>query len=208
MCAPTQSKTSGDPAYVGSGAGKGYTINVGWNNGVHPCVGYGDEEYFACFQRVLLPVARAFAPDVVLISAGFDSAAGDECGYAVTPQGYAQLTHMLQADSLPSAQGRVVCVLEGGYNLPAVAYGLEACLCALLRPEAEWSAKKTSSSQGVGESASPLAVQDMQARIDPCIRRSACNLRLCRPPSTRSGRTGGYLMHNFLIFFQLNECFK
>lgn len=130
MCAPTETKMSGAPEYVGDGDGAGFNINVGWNNGVIPCEGYGDAEYAACWQRLLLPVAREFEPDVVIVSAGFDSGAGDETGYGVTPLGYSYLTQELL--KLPSVRGRVVVVLEGGYNVPAVARGMEACVASLL----------------------------------------------------------------------------
>lgn len=60
------------PETVGSGAGAGYTVNVGWNQ--HRM---GDAEYLATWNHVLMPIARAFAPDLVLVSAGYDAARGD-----------------------------------------------------------------------------------------------------------------------------------
>jgi histone deacetylase 6 len=112
---------------VGSGAGKGFTVNVAWGPGA---VGdlVGDAEYVHAFDALLLPLARAFDPQLVLVSAGFDSAAGDEMGYGVTPAGYCSLTQRL----MTLAGGKVVCVLEGGYNVVAVARGLHACTAALL----------------------------------------------------------------------------
>ena len=53
---------------------------------------YGDAEYALMANRLLIPIAKAFKPELILISAGFDSAAGDECGFEVTPAGYAYLT--------------------------------------------------------------------------------------------------------------------
>jgi len=112
---------------VGSGAGRGFTVNVAWGPGA---VGdaVGDAEYAHAFDVLLLPIARAFDPQLVLVSAGFDSAAGDEMGFSLTPSGYAALTKRLRT----LAGGRVVVVLEGGYNVPAVARGLHACTAALL----------------------------------------------------------------------------
>ena len=108
---------------VGGGAGRGFTVNVPLP------AGCGDAEYFAAFDRVLLPVAREFAPDLVLVSAGYDAADGDLLGsMRITPDGYARLTQRL----LGLAGGRVVLALEGGYNLDAIARSAEASLRALL----------------------------------------------------------------------------
>ena len=89
----------------------------------------GDAEHLAAFDRVLLPIARLFAPDFVLVSAGFDAAEGDPLGdMRVTPAGYARLTARLQS----LAGGRVALALEGGYNLEAIAASAAACLRTLL----------------------------------------------------------------------------
>jgi len=88
-----------------------------------------DAEYLAAFDRVLLPIARAFAPDLVLVSAGFDAAEGDLLGgMGITPAGYAAMTSRL-ADL---AGGKVVLALEGGYNLEAISASAAACLRVLL----------------------------------------------------------------------------
>jgi histone deacetylase 4/5 len=73
----------GSPESVGKGSGAGYTVNVGWNGS-----GMGDAEYAAVWKYVLMPIARAFNPDLIIVSAGFDAAAGDPLGGChVTPQG-------------------------------------------------------------------------------------------------------------------------
>ena len=59
---------------VGRDRGRGRTVNVAWPAGM------GDAEYLAAFDRVLLPIARAFEPEAVLVSCGFDAAAGDLLG--------------------------------------------------------------------------------------------------------------------------------
>ncbi|KAK2371149.1 histone deacetylase [Trifolium repens] len=69
---------------IGKGAGAGYNINVPWENG-----GCGDADYFAVWDHILLPVAKEFNPDIILVSAGFDAAAGDPLGgCCVTPFGF------------------------------------------------------------------------------------------------------------------------
>jgi histone deacetylase 6 len=108
---------------VGRGAGRGRTVNVGWPAGM------GDAEYLAAFDRVLLPIARAFDPQLVLVSCGFDAAVGDPLGgMRLSGEGYAAMTERL----LPLAGGRVVLALEGGYNLDAIGAAAAACTRVLL----------------------------------------------------------------------------
>jgi len=97
---------------------------------VHPCYGYGDAEYIEMFDTIIKPLATEFKPDITIVAAGFDSGAGDECGYLITPDGYAYLTNELM--ELKSTFGKTVIVLEGGYNIPAISMGMEACIGALL----------------------------------------------------------------------------
>ena len=95
----------GGPTHVGGGnGGAGYTVNVGWS-----CKGMGDDEYVAVWERVLLPIAHEFRPDLILVSAGFDAALGDMGECNVTPEGFGRLTRSLMV------LGKVVCALEGGY---------------------------------------------------------------------------------------------
>lgn len=96
----------------GSGPGLGRNINIGWHD-----QGMGDGEYMAAFQKIVMPIAKEFNPDLVIISAGFDAADGDELGGCfVSPTCYAHMTHMLMS----LADGKVAVCLEGGYNLKAI----------------------------------------------------------------------------------------
>ncbi|KAJ2797477.1 Histone deacetylase hda1, partial [Coemansia helicoidea] len=118
------SSSDGDMDMVGQGPGRGYNINVPWASG-----GVGDGDYMYAFKKLLLPVARSFAPDLVVVAAGFDAAVCDPIGECnVTPQGYACMTSMLKT----IADGKVVLALEGGYNLDAIANSALACTKALL----------------------------------------------------------------------------
>jgi histone deacetylase 6 len=102
----------GGPENCGIGAGLGRNINIGWQR-----QGMGDGEYIAAFQRIVMPIAQEFDPDLVVISAGFDAAAGDELGGCfVSPECYSHMTHMLMG----LAAGKVAVCLEGGYNLSAI----------------------------------------------------------------------------------------
>ena len=108
----------------GAGPGLGYNVNIPWPHG-----GVGDGAYLAAFERIVMPIARAFKPQAVLVSAGFDAAAGDPLGgCCVSPHGYACMTNMLRG----LAGGRLVVALEGGYNLRSIATSMEAVLRVLL----------------------------------------------------------------------------
>ncbi|KAH3901266.1 probable Histone deacetylase HDA1 [Saccharomycodes ludwigii] len=93
--------------------GEGFNCNIPW-----PCGGIGDAEYIYAFQRIIMPMAQEFQPDFVIISSGFDAADGDTIGQCnVTPSCYGQMTHMLKS----LANGKLCVILEGGYNLDAIA---------------------------------------------------------------------------------------
>ncbi|TFK54417.1 histone deacetylase complex protein [Heliocybe sulcata] len=96
----------------GEREGVGYSVNIPW-----PEKGMGDADYLYAFYHIVMPIAREFAPELVIISAGFDAADGDELGEChVSPAGYAHMTHMLSS----LAGGKLVVALEGGYNLDAI----------------------------------------------------------------------------------------
>ena len=121
---------TGGPVECGAGAGLGFNVNVAWAGGLEPRP-MGDAEYLAAFRSVVMPVARAFDPDVVLVSAGFDAAAGHPHpigGYLVSTACFAYLTRQLRQ----LANGRVVLALEGGFNLDVLAEASEQCVRALL----------------------------------------------------------------------------
>ncbi|KAG5438180.1 hypothetical protein PCANB_003031 [Pneumocystis canis] len=104
--------TYGNYDKVGTGKGRGKTVNIPWS-----CKGMGDSDYIYAFQKVVLPIAYEYNPNMVIISSGFDAAMGDEIGECfVTPVGYAHMTHMLMG----LAEGKLVTVLEGGYNLDSI----------------------------------------------------------------------------------------
>lgn len=105
---------SGAAKDVGKGAGKHFTVNVGWR-GERADPAMGDSDYFAAFRTVVLPIATEFAPDLIVIAAGFDAcdALADRQrigGYRVSALGYAHMTQMLMG----VANGKVVLALEGG----------------------------------------------------------------------------------------------
>ncbi|CAI0473837.1 unnamed protein product [Linum tenue] len=120
-----------DNKSVGSKGAEGYCVNIPWS-----CGGVGDNDYIFAFQHVVLPIATEFAPDFTIISAGFDAARGDPLGHCdVTPVGYAQMTDMLSNIS----GGKLLVILEGGYNLRSISSSATAVIKVLLgeNPSAE-----------------------------------------------------------------------
>lgn len=84
--------------------------------------GCGDGDFAAIYQRLLAPVVRAFKPELILVSAGFDIHAADPLGgMKVTPTGFAGLTRLILDIARQTCAGRVVFCLEGGYDADALA---------------------------------------------------------------------------------------
>jgi acetoin utilization deacetylase AcuC-like enzyme len=117
---------TGSPQETGSGRGVGTTLNVPLP------VGASDAQILEAFESKLVPAARAFRPDFILISAGFDAMRNDLLGkFDVTPQGFAAITKVVVRLAEESAQGRIVSVLEGGYRLDGLAASVLAHVRAL-----------------------------------------------------------------------------
>ncbi|KAJ9174078.1 hypothetical protein P3X46_017148 [Hevea brasiliensis] len=115
---------------IGTEGAAGYCVNIPWSRG-----GVGDNDYIFAFQHVVLPIAAEFAPDFTIISAGFDAARGDPLGCCdVTPAGYAQMTHMLYT----ICRGKLLVILEGGYNLRSISSSATAVIKVLLGESSEF----------------------------------------------------------------------
>ncbi|HEY3324491.1 MAG TPA: SUMF1/EgtB/PvdO family nonheme iron enzyme [Planctomycetota bacterium] len=118
---------SGSADETGAGKGKGFKINVPLPRGS------GDKEYIEAFETKLKPAALAFKPDFVLISAGFDAHERDPLGgMKVTAEGYAELTRIVRKIAGECCSGRIISVLEGGYDLQGLADSVEAHIRALM----------------------------------------------------------------------------
>ncbi len=114
---------------TGSGTGRGTTINCPLP------AGSGREEIFAAFEEKLLPAAEKFRPELVLISAGFDSRLGDPLGqFQLADEDFAGLTKMVRGIADRHGAGRVVSMLEGGYSLTGLARAVTAHVAALISP--------------------------------------------------------------------------
>lgn len=117
---------SGGLREVGEGDGEGYTVNV-------PLTGGQDDlAYARIFNELLVPVARQYQPECILVSAGYDTCGGDPLGtMAVTPAGFAYMTGVLVELADELCQGRLVVALEGGYSFEGLKSGVLATLAEL-----------------------------------------------------------------------------
>ncbi|MEM1354969.1 MAG: histone deacetylase [Planctomycetota bacterium] len=117
---------TGYESETGQGAGEGMTLNV-------PLMpGADDEKYHQAMTERVVPALDRFAPELLLVSAGFDAAAADPLGHmAVSAAGFGQMGRQLVSVADRHCEGRLVGMLEGGYDLTALAQGVAAYLEAL-----------------------------------------------------------------------------
>ncbi len=111
----------------GTGAGEGFTLNLPL------ATDSGDEDYLKVLEEEGLPAVRAFAPQFVLVSAGFDAHRFDRMSMLkLTRKGYGRMGRLVIDLAREFAGGRLVYVLEGGYNLTALANCVEQQVRLLL----------------------------------------------------------------------------
>ena len=117
---------TGDVTEVGEGLGVGRTINIPLR------AGHGDAEYDAIYGTLIARILECFRPELILVSAGFDIAATDPLGgMAVTADGFVRIAAHLVNTADMVCGGRLVAVLEGGYNPEGLEDGVLACLEAM-----------------------------------------------------------------------------
>jgi acetoin utilization deacetylase AcuC-like enzyme len=108
---------------VGVGAGAGFTVNCGLPGGAT------DADYDAIFHGLFLPIAEAFRPQLILVSAGFDAHRDDPIGgMLLSERCFAAMCSALQALADSVCSGRLVLLLEGGYSLPGLSQSVHACI--------------------------------------------------------------------------------
>ncbi len=118
---------------TGTGDGEGFTINIP----VPP--GTGHDTYRGIFERIIIPAGKGFKPDVVIISAGQDSHAGDLLTDLELCSGsYHMMTRMI----LEEISSQAIAVLEGGYNLDNLVKANYAIVCALRGEESPFQVEK------------------------------------------------------------------
>jgi len=137
---------------VGHGDGMGLTVNVP----LRP--GYGDSDFFKIFKQILYPIASAFKPELIFVSAGFDTYVDDPLGgMEVTPQGYAAMTRLIMDLAKAYASERLAFTLEGGYHLA----GLRESVRAVLKELAGDSILKPATLEELEKGATPPVVEDV-----------------------------------------------
>jgi acetoin utilization deacetylase AcuC-like enzyme len=122
------------PFYPGTGSidetgvrdGEGFTVNV-------PLLaGWGDDEYQTVFEDVLAPIAKRYEPQLMMVSAGYDAHWADNlASMQLSVSGFARLVEIIKTLAEMLCQGRMVFVLEGGYNLEALSLSIAATLDVL-----------------------------------------------------------------------------
>jgi acetoin utilization deacetylase AcuC-like enzyme len=123
---------TGDADEIGDGAGQGFTVNVPL------AASSGDAVYARAFERVVLPVVESCAPDLVLVSAGFDASARDPLAQMeLSANAFGWMARELARLAAGSAGGKMALVLEGGYDLVALESGLVRAIDGMLADRAD-----------------------------------------------------------------------
>ncbi|MGQ9661352.1 MAG: histone deacetylase family protein [Kiritimatiellia bacterium] len=103
---------TGRAGEIGGGPGKGFTLNCPF------AAGSGRKELLDALREKLMPAMRSFRPQFVFISAGFDTLSTDPIGgFTLAPEDFAEVTDVVLGIAAQHASGRLVSVLEGGYDL-------------------------------------------------------------------------------------------
>lgn len=114
---------------TGEGDGRGFTLNIPLQAGAN------DETFMAKLHQQVIPALKRYAPDLILISSGFDAHTDDPLGALdLTDDGYRKMTEAMTQVAGELTQGRLLSFLEGGYDLPALGRSARAHVEALLRP--------------------------------------------------------------------------
>jgi acetoin utilization deacetylase AcuC-like enzyme len=117
---------------TGEGEGRGFTLNVPLSSGG------GDDVYRSAFERAIVPVAMEYAPDLVLVSAGFDASIRDPLAQMrLGSSAFGWMGKALRSVADATAQGRIALILEGGYDLVGLESGLAAAIGGVVGAEAE-----------------------------------------------------------------------
>lgn len=118
---------TGDFGEEGEGRGLGTTLNIPMP------AGCGDAEYVGIVERLVVPAAMGFAPDLIVVSCGFDAHRDDPlASMDVSVAGFRAMARILRSLADTLCEGRIVHVLEGGYALSGVREGTTAVMESLL----------------------------------------------------------------------------
>lgn len=118
---------TGHPRTVGTGPGAGYTMNIPVGAGA------GDGEYLDAFESRVVPALDSFKPEFILISAGFDAHGDDPlAGAMLSTETFGKMTEHIKKAADRHCNGRIVSLLEGGYDLDALADATETHISAMM----------------------------------------------------------------------------
>ncbi|MGD9118934.1 MAG: histone deacetylase [Dehalococcoidia bacterium] len=117
---------------VGSGEGRGTNLNIPLP------AGCGDAEYLNVFEQIIVPAARRFKPQLILVSVGYDGHWADPLAMMqLSVEGYARMTGIIKGLADELCEGRLALTLEGGYNLEALAASVKATFDILMGNDGE-----------------------------------------------------------------------
>ncbi|KAF0154668.1 MAG: histone deacetylase family protein [Syntrophaceae bacterium] len=146
---------------IGSGQALGYTVNVPLRPGAV------NGTFIAAFRRVLEPIAQAFEPELILVSAGFDTYYQDPLGsMRVTPEGFAAMARVLLNTADKCCAGRVVAVLEGGYHIMGLVRSVKATLEEMF-DETHWTDKKLDAMEQAADDENKPVIKSVIAGMRP-----------------------------------------
>ena len=118
---------TGSAEETGRGEAKGTTVNIPLPGGC------GDIEYLQVFKQIIVPVAKRFKPQLIMVSAGYDLHWADGIALMqVSVTGFAQMARIIKQLADELCGGRLVFTLEGGYNVNALAASIRATFDVLL----------------------------------------------------------------------------
>jgi acetoin utilization deacetylase AcuC-like enzyme len=149
---------TGDADEVGVAAGRGFTVNLPLEAGAV------DEDYQTVFAGVVTPVLKRFAPDLLIVSAGFDAHERDPLGgMRLSTAAFAAMTMELRIVAEECCGGRIALITEGGYDLHALAASLDAVAEVLNGPvsAAQWPAS------GIGSERGRATVETVRPHLSP-----------------------------------------
>lgn len=116
---------------TGYGEGEGYTLNIPLSHG------FGSGDFLMLIERIIKPVTLAYKPDLIIISAGYDTYEHDPLGaMSVTTEGYGAMTLAMLELARQCCQGRLLVSLEGGYHIAGLTAGVHNTLQVLVEGRA------------------------------------------------------------------------
>ncbi len=117
---------SGGSSEIGSGKGEGFNVNFPFPAGT------GEQVYFAAFERLIVPIARSFGPQLIMIACGLDGHYGDPlCSLRLNAVSFGRMASLLVDLAAELCEGRIMASIEGGYGLKGISNSMVNIMAAL-----------------------------------------------------------------------------